>query len=189
MPMFCRKRHQAGRFSAKPGRAVSRKTSNPNVEPGPNSIVQLDLPTLMMMGSFASACAGVVLLVAWWQNRKVPALALWGLGNFVDTAGIFCLLVGPVLHRPVLIMAADALVALGPGLIWKAARSLDGKPAPWVIAVLGGAVAGLASASAATRAALDTLSFASAALYLFAAAYSLWCPEPSGLPPAGRSSS
>jgi hypothetical protein len=40
-------------------------------------IVQLDLPTLMMMGSFASACAGVVLLVAWWQNRKAPALALW----------------------------------------------------------------------------------------------------------------
>jgi GGDEF domain-containing protein len=37
-----------------------------------------------------------------------------------------------------------------------------------------GAVAGLASASAATRAAIDTLSFASAALYLFAAAYSLW---------------
>ena len=61
--------------------------------------MQLDLPTLMMMGSFASACAGVVLLVAWWQNRKAPALALWGLGNFVDTAGIFCLLVGPVLHR------------------------------------------------------------------------------------------
>jgi hypothetical protein len=83
-------------------------------------------------------------------------------------------LVGPVLQRPVLIMVADALVALGPGLIWKAARSLDGKPAPWVIAVLGGAGAGLASASAATRAAIDTLSFASAALYLFAAAYSLW---------------
>ena len=136
--------------------------------------MQLDLPTLMMMGSFASACAGVVLLVAWWQNRKAPALALWGLGNFVDTAGIFCLLVGPVLHRPVLIMAADALVALGPGLIWKAARSLDGKPAPWAITVLGGVVAGLASASTSTRAAIDTLSFAAGALYLFAAAYSLW---------------
>jgi hypothetical protein len=45
---------------------------------------------------FASACAGVALLVAWWQNRKVPSLALWALGNFVDTAGIFCLMVGPV---------------------------------------------------------------------------------------------
>jgi hypothetical protein len=50
--------------------------------------VQLDLPTLVVMGSFASACAGVALLVAWWQNRKVPALALWALGNFFGTAGI-----------------------------------------------------------------------------------------------------
>jgi diguanylate cyclase (GGDEF)-like protein len=136
--------------------------------------VRLDLPTLIMMGSFASACAGVVLLVAWWQNRKASALALWGLGNFVDAAGIFCLLAGPVLYRPVLIMVADALVALGPGLIWKAARSLDGKPAPWAIAVLGGVVAGLASASPTTRAAIDTLSFVAGALYLFAAAHSLW---------------
>jgi hypothetical protein len=136
--------------------------------------VQLDLPTLVTMGSFASACAGVVLLLAWWQHREVPALALWGLGNFVDTSGIFCLMVGPVLHRPALIMLADALVALGPGLIWKAARSLDGKPAPWGIAVLGGVVVGLASASPTTRSAINTLCFISSALYLFAAAYSLW---------------
>jgi diguanylate cyclase (GGDEF)-like protein len=126
------------------------------------------------MGSFASACAGVVLIVAWWQHRKVPALALWGLGNFVDTAGIFCLMVGPVIQRPALIMLADALVALGPGLIWKAARSLDGKPAPWAIAVLGGVIVGLASASPTTRSAINTLCFTSSALYLFAAAFSLW---------------
>jgi hypothetical protein len=57
-------------------------------------------------------------------------------------------------NRIGLIIVADALVALGPGLIWKAARSLDGKPAPWAIVVLGGVVAGLASASPATRAAI-----------------------------------
>jgi diguanylate cyclase (GGDEF)-like protein len=126
------------------------------------------------MGSFASACAGVMLLIAWWQHRDVPALAFWGLGNFVDTSGIFCLMVGPVLQRPALIMLADGLVALGPGLIWKAARSLDGKPASWSIAVLGGAVVGLASASPTTRSAINTLCFTSSAIYLFAAAYSLW---------------
>jgi len=136
--------------------------------------LQLDLPTLVTMGSFASACAGVVLLLAWWQHREVPALALWGLGNFVDTSGFFCLMVGPVLQRPALIMLADALVALGPGLIWKAARSLDGKPAPWSIAVLGGVVVGIASASPTTRSAINTLCFTSSALYLFAASYSLW---------------
>jgi diguanylate cyclase (GGDEF)-like protein len=136
--------------------------------------VQLDLPTLVTMGSFVSACAGILLLVAWWQHRDVPALALWGLGNFVDTSGIFCLMVGPVLHRPALIMLADGLLALGPGLIWKAARSLDGKPASWSIAVLGAVVVGLASASPTTRSAVNTLCFTSSAIYLFAAAYSLW---------------
>jgi diguanylate cyclase (GGDEF)-like protein len=136
--------------------------------------VQLDLPTLVTMGSFASACAGVVLIIAWWQHRDVPALALWGLGNFVDTSGIFCLMVGPVLQRPALIMLADALVALGPGLIWKAARSLDGKAAPWALALLGCVVVGLASSSPTTRSAINTLSFASSTLYLYAAAYSLW---------------
>jgi diguanylate cyclase (GGDEF)-like protein len=137
-------------------------------------LLQLDLPTLVTMGSFVSACAGIVLLLAWWQHREVPALAYWGLGNFVDTSGIFCLMVGPVLQRPVLIMLADGLLALGPGLIWKAARSLDAKPAPWSIAVLGGAAVGLASASPTTRSAVNSLCFASSAIYLFAASYSLW---------------
>ena len=36
----------------------------------------LDLPTLMVMQSFAMACAGAVLLFAWLQNRTISALAL-----------------------------------------------------------------------------------------------------------------
>jgi len=146
------------------------------------TIVHLDLPTLVLMGSFVSACAGIVLLIAWWQNPGVPALALWGLGNFVDTAGICCLIVGPVLHRPVLIMWADGLVALGPGLIWKAARSLDGKPASWIVAALGAVAVGLVSASPMSRNAIDTLSFASGAPYLLAAALSLWRSRAERLP-------
>jgi hypothetical protein len=36
--------------------------------------MHLDLLTLVAMGSFVAACAGAVLLVAWSQNRKLPAL-------------------------------------------------------------------------------------------------------------------
>jgi diguanylate cyclase (GGDEF)-like protein len=157
-----------------PRAAVSGKSGPANVDLRQINIVQLDLPTLVTMGSFVSACAGIVLLVAWWQHRDVPALALWGLGNFVDTSGIFCLMVGPVLQRPALITLADGLLALGPGLIWKAARSLDGKPARWSLTLLGAAVVGLASASPTTRSAINTLCFTSSAIYLFAASYSLW---------------
>ncbi len=136
--------------------------------------MQLDLPTLVLTGSVASACAGLVLLVAWWQNPRVPALGLWGLGNFVDAAGICCLIVGPVLQRPAVVTVADGLVALGPGLIWKAARSLDAKPASMAVAVLGGVAVALASALPTARSTIDAFSFATGALYLFAAAHSLW---------------
>src|SRR5271166_662768 len=51
-------------------------------------IMQLDLPTLMVMQSFAMACAGTVLLVAWSQNRKVATVGLWGLANVLAGGGI-----------------------------------------------------------------------------------------------------
>jgi hypothetical protein len=90
-------------------------------------IVHLDVSTLVVMGSFASACAGVVLLIAWWQNPKVPALGLWGLGNMVSAVGILGLVLGSATHRPLVSIASSALLTLAMGLIWKAARSLDHK--------------------------------------------------------------
>jgi hypothetical protein len=32
--------------------------------------MHLDVPTLMVMGSFVAACSGAILLAAWWANRK-----------------------------------------------------------------------------------------------------------------------
>jgi hypothetical protein len=43
--------------------------------------MHLDLLTLVAMGSFVAACAGVALLVAWSQNRKTAALV----PNIVET--------------------------------------------------------------------------------------------------------
>ena len=63
--------------------------------------MNIDTPTLMTMESFVAACAGAVLFVVWSQNRKVSALALWGLANIVAAAGIFSLMLGPVMHQPV----------------------------------------------------------------------------------------
>ncbi len=66
-----------------------------------NRIMNLDTPTLMTMESFVAACAGAVLLVAWSQNRKISALALWGLANIVAAGGMFSLMLGSALHQPV----------------------------------------------------------------------------------------
>jgi hypothetical protein len=51
--------------------------------------MNLDLPTLMIMQSFALACAGAALLFAWTQNRIVSALALWGVGNIIAPEALF----------------------------------------------------------------------------------------------------
>jgi hypothetical protein len=136
--------------------------------------VHLDVSTLVVMGSFASACAGAVLLLAWWQNPKVPALGWWGLGNIVNALGILGLIVGPAAHLPLVSVASSALLTVAMGLIWKAARSLDHKWAPFGLAVLGGAVVGLAGAVPATRSHIDFLNLSIAATYLLAASGSLW---------------
>jgi diguanylate cyclase (GGDEF)-like protein len=136
--------------------------------------VHLDVSTLVVMGSFASACAGAVLLFAWWQNPKVPALGWWGLGNIVSALGILGLIVGPAAHLPLVSVASSALLTFAMGLIWKAARSLDHKWAPLGLALLGGAVVGLAGAVPATRSHIDVLNLTIAATYLLAASGSLW---------------
>jgi diguanylate cyclase (GGDEF)-like protein len=131
--------------------------------------MHLDVLTLVAMGSFVSACAGVMLLGAWWQNRKTPALALWGLADLLIALGIVSLILGPVWRLP-----GACLLALAPGLIWKAARSFDHKPAPLVVALLGAMLTALAIAAPAARQFAEPLSVASGAIYLFAAATALW---------------
>jgi len=136
--------------------------------------VHLDVSTLVVMGSFASACAGIVLLVAWWQDRKVPALGLWGLGNMASALGILGLILGPALSLPLVPIASSALLTLAPGLIWKASRSLDHKSAPLSLVVLPAAAVGLAAAIPATGSNLDILNLTIGAIYLLAASGSLW---------------
>ena len=137
-------------------------------------IVHLDLPTLMTMGSFIAACAGTVLLVVWLQNRKVAALALWGIANIVFAGGIISIMLGSALHEPLGSILGGSLLALAPGLIWQAARTLDGKPAPFVVALLGMVVVALARSVPGLHDIQGSLSLAIGASYLFAAVLTLW---------------
>jgi hypothetical protein len=136
--------------------------------------MHLDLLTLVAMGSFVAACAGVVLLVAWSQNRKTLALLLWGLADIVTASGIASLMLASALQQPAWWRLGGSLLALAPGLMWKAARSFDAKPAPLVFALLGAAVVGLASSVAGIRVVGESLSLAFAAAYLLAAGTAFW---------------
>jgi diguanylate cyclase (GGDEF)-like protein len=130
--------------------------------------MHLDVLTLIAMGSFVSACAGVMLLGAWWQNRKTPALALWGVADIAMAAGIGSLILGPALRWP-----GDCLLTLAPGLIWKAASSFDRKPAPLLVAFFGAILAAFAIVIPAAQL-RDSLNLVTGAIYLLAAARALW---------------
>jgi diguanylate cyclase (GGDEF)-like protein len=136
--------------------------------------MQLDLPTLMVMQSFALACAGAVLLFAWLQNRIVSALALWGFANVIAAAGILSLMLGFTLHQQAWLATGGILLPLQSGLIWKAARIIDSKPAPLVFVVLGAVVVGLAGVVPGLRSIAGSLSLTAGALYSVATATTLW---------------
>jgi hypothetical protein len=104
---------------------------------GNTKVMHLDLPSLMAMQSFVAAWAGAVLLIAWIQNHKLVALALWGLSDLFAAAGIFFLMLGSALHQPVWSAVAGALLVLAPGLVWMAARTLDARFAPLTVALIG----------------------------------------------------
>jgi diguanylate cyclase (GGDEF)-like protein len=136
--------------------------------------MHLHLLTLDAMGAFVVATAGAVLLVAWSQNHKASALAIWGLANIVNASGIASLVLAGALKESALSLLGGSLLTLGMGLIWKAARSLEAKPAALVVALLGAAVVGLASSFPDTRAVAWPLGIVIGAVYLFAAAIVLW---------------
>lgn len=136
--------------------------------------MHLDIPTLTVMGCFVAACAGVVLLVGWSQNRRMSALAIWGLADIGTAVGIFFLILGSLLREPDWAFRGVVILAVTPGAMWMAARTLDGKPAPLLLALLGGAIVVLTNDVSPTRQIGGSLGFAAASIYLLAAALSLW---------------
>ena len=136
--------------------------------------MNLDLPTLMVMQSFALACAGVVLLFAWAQNRTVRILALWGVANIIAAGGILSLMLGFTLGQPAWLALGGSLLPLQSSLIWKAARTVDAKSASLVLTLLGPVVAGLAGGFPGLQNVTGSLSLAVGAAYSVAAATTLW---------------
>jgi len=90
---------------------------------GKTGIMQLDLPTLMVMQSFALACAGTVLLAAWSQNPTVRTLALWGIAHIIAAGGILSLMLGFTSQQPIWLGLGGGLLSFQSALVWKAARN------------------------------------------------------------------
>jgi predicted signal transduction protein with EAL and GGDEF domain len=144
--------------------------------------MHLDLATLMAMGSFVFACAGAVLLIAWSQDRKNSALVLWGLADILAAGGILSLMLGQGVSTPLWSIFGGNLLMLSQGLLWKAARTFDAKPAPVVLAFAGMGVVGLATTVPGMQDLIGSLGLITSAVYLFAAATTLWLGRKERLP-------
>jgi len=137
--------------------------------------MNLDLPTLMVMQSFALACAGAVLLIIWSQQRKTPVLAPWGAANVIAAAGILSMMFGITLRQPAWPIIGGILMIFQAGLMWKAVRNFASKSAPLVLVFLGPAVVGLANLVPALQGGAGaSLSLFVGAAYFLAAATALW---------------
>jgi diguanylate cyclase (GGDEF)-like protein len=134
----------------------------------------LDLPTLMVMQSFAMASAGALLLFAWLQNRTVSSLGVWGVAHFCAAAGILLLMFAVTVKRPELSALGGMLLCSQSGLIWKAVRNIDGKAAPLILALAGGAAIGVAGIMPVFRDYAGSVGLTGGAIYSAVAAVSLW---------------
>jgi diguanylate cyclase (GGDEF)-like protein len=136
--------------------------------------MHLDLPTLMVMQSFALACAGSVLLLAWLQNRTESVLALWGTAHVIAAAGFISLMLGVVRREPGLTVLGGTLLSGQSSLIWKAARNLDSRSAPFIVVLLGPVAVALGSGAPGIRDNPGALALAVGAAYILATVATLW---------------
>jgi diguanylate cyclase (GGDEF)-like protein len=136
--------------------------------------MKLDLPTLMVMQSFAIASAGAALLFVWFGNRTVLALAVWGAGHILASAGLLFLLFGSVEHYPPLSALGAMLLSSQASLIWCAARTIDANPVRLGLAALGPAAVGLASLLPVVQEATGSFGLLAGTAYTTATAVTLW---------------
>jgi diguanylate cyclase (GGDEF)-like protein len=95
----------------------------------------IDLPTLFAVLAFFSLTGGLLLLFGFAQNRKTPALALWGVGYLLGAAAATALAFPLALPQGWLVGIANTLMCASYAMMWAGARSFEGRRVhPWLIA-------------------------------------------------------
>ena len=101
--------------------------------------MELDLPTLFITAVFASAVAGLLLLLSWVQNRNVGALALWAAAFLIGSVGVALYSERSNIPDVWSIVFANTIMSTAYGLMWGGARHFNGRPTS-VVFMLAGAV-------------------------------------------------
>ncbi len=87
----------------------------------------LDIPTLVIVSIFVMAILGLLLLLAWVQDRSIQALAWWGAAYLIAGLSIAMLSGQIPINQAVSNDIASALLFAACGLSWSGARLFDDK--------------------------------------------------------------
>lgn len=139
--------------------------------------MEIDLPTLMLAGSFVTAASGVFLVLAWLQNREAIGMLWWASGNLVLAAAVPMVAASDLVFGVPSTVFGILLLNLSPALIWGAASACNGRR-PHVSGIAAGAIVWLVAFSLpmireqpATQVALN---LAVISFYFLAAATEFW---------------
>jgi hypothetical protein len=90
--------------------------------------MSLDLPMLFVIAVFASAVAGLLLLLSWLQNRNVRAPALWAAAFIIGAVGVALIAARGDIADIWSITIANAIIATAYGFMWGGVRNFEGHP-------------------------------------------------------------
>src|ERR1700681_2845015 len=140
-------------------------------------IMHIDLPTLMIAGSFVTAISGAFLLFAWLQNRDAAGTLWWAAGNFVLAAAVPLIGSDDVVFGVPSTVIGILFLNISPALIWASARSSNGREPHLSGVIAGGFVWLFAFCMPLIRNSSQTqmsLILAVVAFYFFAATNEFW---------------
>ena len=106
---------------------------------GSPQLSSLDLPTLAFVAVCLAAMLGILLLVAWVQQRNVRALAWWGSAYLIGASSIALWgAPAPLFRLPPAL--SEALTFLACGMVWNGVRLFYGRRLLPVAALAGAIV-------------------------------------------------
>jgi diguanylate cyclase (GGDEF)-like protein len=139
--------------------------------------MQIDLPTLMIAGSFVSAVSGVFLVFAAMQTRGASGMLWWASANLTMAMAIPLIAFnGVTINLPPVVLAIT-LLNLSPALVWASARACDGERPDLGVVGSGAAIWLVAFSIPAIRHSPEaqvSLNLAIASVFIFAAAHEFW---------------
>jgi diguanylate cyclase (GGDEF)-like protein len=99
-----------------------------------------DLPTLFAVSVFLSLTGGMLLIFAWLQNRKTPALAFWGSGYLLGACAAAMLAAPGLFPNAWSVGGANALACTAYGMMWGGARNFEGRKVRFSLLLAGAAI-------------------------------------------------